>query len=473
MADYIDLLLSEADAELKQQWTDGLAAVDAEATTRFSAPVAKLTPAQVDDAAHRDQQERARAADAGRALLHDDEAGDDPRLLHVRDRHPQGPALQGQSVSAGVPRLPDRGRQGLPALRTEGHPQDQQRRGGAVSRQQSRSGRFDDAVRAHRHHRRHERSDADARSLRDHQRIAQALHVDHAEIRQMGRDRRRLRRGRRHGRVPARDGRHQGAAARSGPHDRRAEGIPDDGVAVSVDAASSHADRRTAAERRGIQLRQPSVRQRSEVREIQEADVVRGQFLHPQLGGEREGAPDDRHALRLGARARARRQDELLGPRRAALRADAVQGGEPRRLRRRLADRLQRRRAVLRQGRRAARLLGHEGRPRSGAGRHLPAADQAQLRRGVVQARDREDGPALHSGPRRRHHRRRAEQQVPHALHGARPLRPRLRSAGRLPFADGADLSGAGYGQRHRAAVFGRIGSAARREHQQGRAASA
>jgi hypothetical protein len=48
VADYIDLLLSEADPELKQQWTDGLAAVDAEATTRFSAPVAKLSAAQVD-----------------------------------------------------------------------------------------------------------------------------------------------------------------------------------------------------------------------------------------------------------------------------------------------------------------------------------------------------------------------------------------------------------------------------------------
>jgi hypothetical protein len=48
VADYIDLLLSEADPELKQQWTDGLAAVDAEAATQFSAPVVKLSPAQVD-----------------------------------------------------------------------------------------------------------------------------------------------------------------------------------------------------------------------------------------------------------------------------------------------------------------------------------------------------------------------------------------------------------------------------------------
>ena len=48
VADYIDLLLSESDAELKQQWTDGLAAVDAEAAARFSTPVAKLSAAQVE-----------------------------------------------------------------------------------------------------------------------------------------------------------------------------------------------------------------------------------------------------------------------------------------------------------------------------------------------------------------------------------------------------------------------------------------
>ena len=59
----------------------------------------------------------------------------------------------------------------------------------------------------------------------------------------------------------------------------------------------------------------------------------------------------------LGARARPRRQDELLGTRRAALRAAAVQGGQPRRLRRGLADLVRRREAVLRQGRRPARLL--------------------------------------------------------------------------------------------------------------------
>ena len=48
VTDYIDLLLSEADAELRQQWVDGLAAVDAEASATSGAPVAKLTAAQVD-----------------------------------------------------------------------------------------------------------------------------------------------------------------------------------------------------------------------------------------------------------------------------------------------------------------------------------------------------------------------------------------------------------------------------------------
>jgi len=46
VADYIDLLLSEADAPLRQQWLAGLAALDAEATTRFGAPFVKLPEAQ-------------------------------------------------------------------------------------------------------------------------------------------------------------------------------------------------------------------------------------------------------------------------------------------------------------------------------------------------------------------------------------------------------------------------------------------
>ncbi len=46
VADYIDLLLSESDAETKQAWTTGLAALDAAAQQQSSAPFVKLTPAQ-------------------------------------------------------------------------------------------------------------------------------------------------------------------------------------------------------------------------------------------------------------------------------------------------------------------------------------------------------------------------------------------------------------------------------------------
>jgi hypothetical protein len=48
VADYIDLLLSESDTEVGQQWFDGLAAVDAEASARNGTPVAKLSAAQVE-----------------------------------------------------------------------------------------------------------------------------------------------------------------------------------------------------------------------------------------------------------------------------------------------------------------------------------------------------------------------------------------------------------------------------------------
>ena len=48
VADYIDLLLSESDDELKTQWLEGLAAIDAEAATRFGSPFARLGPADTD-----------------------------------------------------------------------------------------------------------------------------------------------------------------------------------------------------------------------------------------------------------------------------------------------------------------------------------------------------------------------------------------------------------------------------------------
>jgi hypothetical protein len=48
VADYIDLLLREGDDTRRQQWTEGLAALDADATARFGKPFVKLDAAQVE-----------------------------------------------------------------------------------------------------------------------------------------------------------------------------------------------------------------------------------------------------------------------------------------------------------------------------------------------------------------------------------------------------------------------------------------
>ncbi len=48
VADYIDLLLSESEDEVKQEWLDGLAALDAEAKARFGSSFAGLSPASMD-----------------------------------------------------------------------------------------------------------------------------------------------------------------------------------------------------------------------------------------------------------------------------------------------------------------------------------------------------------------------------------------------------------------------------------------
>ena len=47
VADYIDLLLSESDAALRNTWTQGLTALDEATTAKYKAPFVKLTPAQV------------------------------------------------------------------------------------------------------------------------------------------------------------------------------------------------------------------------------------------------------------------------------------------------------------------------------------------------------------------------------------------------------------------------------------------
>ena len=48
VADYIDLLLSELDRDVALQWIGGLAALDAEAMSRFRSPFSRLRDAQVD-----------------------------------------------------------------------------------------------------------------------------------------------------------------------------------------------------------------------------------------------------------------------------------------------------------------------------------------------------------------------------------------------------------------------------------------
>jgi hypothetical protein len=46
VADYVDLLLSEADDPVKLQWLGGLAELDEEAEARYRRPYAKLTPSE-------------------------------------------------------------------------------------------------------------------------------------------------------------------------------------------------------------------------------------------------------------------------------------------------------------------------------------------------------------------------------------------------------------------------------------------
>ena len=100
--------------------------------------------------------------------------------------------------------------------------------------------------------------------------------------------------------------------------------------------------------------------------------------LHEEHRRRREGASVHRHELRLGARAAARRQDEHLGPPGAAPLRLRLQGEEPRRLRRGLADLLQGHRAVLRQGRSVPRDLRRQGEPAAPARQHVSAADPAR-----------------------------------------------------------------------------------------------
>ena len=155
---------------------------------------------------------------------------------------------------------------------------------------------------------------------------AQPDRPDHARQGALRRHRRRLGRRRRHGRVPARHVGHQGAPARGRAHARPAEGIQDDGVAVQGHAPPPAAGGGVRAVGGRVPHARPALRPHARDAEVQEGDGLLGQSLHARVDRQREGAPDHRHAVRVGARPRARRQDEPVGARLAALLGTRPQG---------------------------------------------------------------------------------------------------------------------------------------------------
>jgi hypothetical protein len=91
VADYFDLLLSEAEAPLRQQWLAGLSALDAEAGKRFGAPFAKL--AEGDAAALLTDVSRFELTEAKTAVA--DPALDIPRNEQPEPQPPQVDTLLG------------------------------------------------------------------------------------------------------------------------------------------------------------------------------------------------------------------------------------------------------------------------------------------------------------------------------------------------------------------------------------------
>ncbi len=170
-------------------------------------------------------------------------------------------------------------------------------------------------------------------------------------------------------------------------------------------------------------------------------------FTHNWVVNEKEH-PTTGTPLRLGAGAysAARR---ISGPRRAALWTHAVQGGESRRLRRRLADRLQRRRSPTTT--RSTMLLGCSGTMEgiwtrcptaSSSGRPKLNCVEVSFKRAIGKmGRHFIPGRAGVTTEGVLNNKYRTK------LHGARPLRTRLRPAGAFHSPHRADLSGARHGQ--------------------------
>ena len=102
VADYIDLLLSEADAPLRQQWLAGLAALDAEAKKRFGAAFVRLPEDAGGGAPHRHQPVRDREAEAPAS----EPALDIPRNEQPKPQPPQVDTLLGDVAEHPLDRTP-------------------------------------------------------------------------------------------------------------------------------------------------------------------------------------------------------------------------------------------------------------------------------------------------------------------------------------------------------------------------------
>ena len=197
--------------------------------------------------------------------------------------------------------------------------------------------------------------------------------------------------------------------AEGGRRRRAARGRPQ--WDANKDGAMFTVDLRLAAARRRV--RAQALRR---VRRLHRRLGHRGRALH----GRR------RRALPLVPRPHARRPHQPLGTHLAALRPLGLQGAQPRRPRRRLADRLRRHQALLRQARPAGRPLRHQRGPAQRARRHLPAAAHAARLRAAGQEGLRPAPHHLHpvapldpdQAPQR-----------PPGLPLLRPVRPRLCDA--------------------------------------------
>jgi hypothetical protein len=108
VADYIDLLLSEAPVSLKRRWLNGLSALDAESTARFGSPFLRLPAAHME----------ALLADISRNELLKDEPPADPALALPRGEEPKLQPPQVDSLLGDV-RRPDSRRTALDVFFTD------------------------------------------------------------------------------------------------------------------------------------------------------------------------------------------------------------------------------------------------------------------------------------------------------------------------------------------------------------------